>query len=279
MFAADVLRGATSGLLDLLLPARCVICGSSVDTARSSVPLCRSHRRKLPVLTPPRCYRCSRPLAGPDLTDRPVPPGGPPGGPPPTRAGSPRERAPLCGPCRRTGSPLVFARAAYTYTDPLRTIVRDWKFGGCRAWGSWLGNRMARILRNRLDPVDWTGLVPIPLSEPRRGERGFNQAAQLAGALGETLGLPVTDLLRKTRATPPQSGLPRSRRLDNLEGVFSPRAGAPSLSGDWLLVDDIYTTGATLATAAGALRDGGAGSTAALVLARSVAPHRRPSRS
>lgn len=278
MSAAELLRGAASGLLDLLLPARCIICGSAVDTARSSVPLCRVHRRELPVLTPPRCYRCSRPLAGPRLVDRPAPPGVPPGGPPPTPVESPRERAPLCGSCRRTDSPLAFARATYTYTDPLRTIIRDWKFGGYRSWGPWLGQRMARILRGRLNPLDWTGLVPIPLSDPRREERGFNQAAQLADALGETLGLPVTHLLRKARATPPQSRLPRSRRLENLKGVFSLRTGTRPLAGDWLLVDDIYTTGATLETAAGVIRDAGAGSTAAVVLARSVALHRRPSR-
>lgn len=276
MSVVEALRRATSGFLDVLLPARCIICGGGVDTRRSTVPLCREHREELPRLTPPRCYRCSRPLSGPDLSDRaPVVPGLVEDSRPGERPRVPPERGPLCGSCRRRDSRLVFTLAAYTYTEPLRSVVRDWKFGGYPGWGPWLGRRMAGVLRDRLNTMLWEGLVPIPMYEPRREERGFNQAVQLADALGRTLGLPVVDRLRKTRATPPQSQLPRSRRLRNLQGVFSLTPGPSLRNGSLLLVDDIYTTGATLESAAGVLRNADAADPGALVLARSVARFKR----
>lgn len=276
MSVAELLRRATSGLLDVLLPARCLLCGGGVDTRRSTVPLCRKHREALPRLTGPRCYRCSRPMAGPDLSERtPVSSGIVEHSRPGQEPHAPSGRAPLCGVCRREDSSVIFTLAAYTYTDPLRTIVQDWKFGGYSRWGSWLGGRMAECLRDRLETAGWEGLVPIPLSRSRRRERGFNQAMQLAQAAGETLGLPVLDRLRKTRETPPQSRLPRTRRLRNLQGVFAPREGPPLRNTALLLVDDIYTTGATLEAAAAVLRGAGAGNPGALVLARSVGRYPR----
>jgi ComF family protein len=113
-------------------------------------------------------------------------------------------------------------------------------------------------------------VVPVPLHPTRLAERGYNQAALLAAAAARELPAPLEPrALRRRRPTLQQAHLARARRLENVAGAFAPGPRAPSVLGRRvLLVDDVATTGATLAACARALREAGAASVTPVVVAR-----------
>ena len=144
-----------------------------------------------------------------------------------------------------------------------RRALLEAKFRGISAHLDPLGDAAAGVVPRwwRVDAV-----TPIPLHGGRRRRRGFNQSELIARRVARALGLPLrADLLRRARATGPQTALGRERRAANVAGAFAP-AGAPPAGV--LLVDDVSTTGATLAAAARALLDGGATRVYALAVAR-----------
>jgi predicted amidophosphoribosyltransferase len=117
-------------------------------------------------------------------------------------------------------------------------------------------------------------LVPVPAHPARRRREGFNQAAELARAVGRAAELPVLDVLRRDRASRPQVGLERRARLANAPHSVSIRGGfcgrRPAIAPVVVLVDDVYTTGATLDACARALRGAGAREAVAVTFARAV---------
>lgn len=118
-----------------------------------------------------------------------------------------------------------------------------------------------------IDPTHWQAVVPIPSTNRRIRRRGFFPAANLARSVARHLGCPYRpDLLRALGERPSQTGLNRSERLRNLRGAFCSRGTPPA---EVLLVDDVSTTGATLAEATRVLRDAGARQIAGCCLARS----------
>jgi len=117
-------------------------------------------------------------------------------------------------------------------------------------------------------------VVPVPVHAERERRRGYDQAALIAEVAGERLGLPVVRALERQRATIAQFELGRDERAANVDGAFRVRAGhaskvARSVAGRWiLLVDDVVTTGATLAACAFALERAGALAVSAIAVAR-----------
>jgi ComF family protein len=245
--ATEAHRTARARLLHLLLPLPCLGCSAPLPSAAEDLHLCLVCRGRL-MRHRPGCPRCGEPY--------------------PER----RRGAEPCADCRRR--PPAFRRfvAPWVFAPPLDSVLHHLKF---RRRGD-LGERVARPLaawlrqqrvaeRERLDLV-----VPVPLHPWRRLRRGYNQADRLARPLSEDLGLPFAPALRRARATPPQTTLPRARRRTNLEGAFAVRrAWHGRLAGRRvLLVDDVATTGATLDAAARALRRGGASRVVAVAAAR-----------
>jgi len=116
---------------------------------------------------------------------------------------------------------------------------------------------------------EWHALVPVPLYHRRRRERGFNQACEMARGLGIKRKLPVWDCLYRYRETPSQTGLERTARWENMEGAFHKKPGFDVRGLNLLLIDDVFTTGATTNACAQALAQNGAGRLAVLTIARS----------
>jgi ComF family protein len=160
------------------------------------------------------------------------------------------------------------ARAAGLYEGPLRDIIHAFKYDGRRTLAVRLGARMRAAGGDVL--ADAACVVPVPLHPWRRLTRGFNQSADLAAQLD----LPVIHALRRTRATPPQTGLTALQRQGNVRDAFSlspllsRRVRRTMLVGQIVvLVDDVRTTGATLDGCARVLKDAGVREVRALTLA------------
>jgi len=164
--------------------------------------------------------------------------------------------------------------AALVYRYPADWLVRRFKFNRDFSCGEVLGLEMlAAVGRCTAAPPDV--LVPVPLPRLRHFGRTFNQAELLARRLGRSLGLPVHDrLLLRRRRTRAQSGLDATGRKRNIRGAFRCRHGAGEvLRGTHVaLIDDVMTTGATLAECAKTLQRAGVACTTVWVAARAPAP-------
>lgn len=179
-----------------------------------------------------------------------------------------------CAECRRGGRGYrrLLAHGAYHAGEgasPAR--LREWilafKHGRRADLARPLGACLVRVLRDQGRPEERTCLVPIPLHPLRRLERGHDQAAGLARAVGEALGIAVERRLVRTRWTPPQGSAAARSRSANVRGAF--RARGEGLAGRAVtLVDDVVTSGATVAEAAAVLRAAGAARVSVLALAK-----------
>ncbi|RMH19144.1 MAG: ComF family protein, partial [Acidobacteria bacterium] len=172
-----------------------------------------------------------------------------------------------CGSCRRRPPPFDRLCCAYCYRPPLDAVLTALKFRRLDYLGSQLGRALARRLAAAGGGLPEV-VVPVPLHWWRFLRRGYNQAALIARPLAEQFGVPMETLLRRRRATPPQSRLAREARLRNPRGAFALRRGARCAGRRVLLVDDVMTTGATLAAAAVCLRRAGAREIIAAAAAR-----------
>jgi predicted amidophosphoribosyltransferase len=159
-----------------------------------------------------------------------------------------------CAVCRATPRVCDLIVRLGAYEDPLRTWIRQVKYGG--RWfemGQLLGRRLGAIMRERGVEPDRAVVVPMPMPWARRAQRGIDHARVLADGVGRGLGAPVLPLLRR-RAAIPQASLSRGLRRRGGRGVHLARS-PPRLAGlDAILVDDVLTTGATLRAAARQVR-------------------------
>ena len=205
--------------LELLFPTRCVSCRAP------GALLCASCAGALVPLGPPRCARCGAPTAWPV------------------------ER---CSEC--SGRRLAFdsARAAVPYAAPARALVRAWKEHGLRR----VATLAAELVSERVPRPAADVITYIPPDGDRSLKRGHQPARALADALGEQWALPVASLLVRVRPVARQTGLSRTERRRNVRGAF--RAARAAVPACIVLVDDVYTTGATADAAAKALRRAGA---------------------
>jgi ComF family protein len=225
---------ATTRLLGLLLPARCLLCGAR---GAGGEDLCAGCLDDL-AANQPACAACALPLAAP---------------------------APACGGCLRRPPPFTAAWAAFRYQHPLDLLESRFKFHHDLAAGRVLATAMAARAREAA-PACPALLVPVPLHPRRLRERGYNQALELARPLAAALGIPLRhDVLARVRDTPAQTGLDATARRRNLRGAF---VAIDALPDHVALLDDVMTTGATLRECARVLRRAGVARVDAWALAR-----------
>lgn len=223
------------------MPCECMLCQTLLPSPVAG-PVCRSCVDALPRLLV-GCPRCGLYY----------PPGVAPG---------------RCGPCR-TGRSFRRARSAFAYEDGVRRLLHALKFGGVERIAKVLGSVAASTCLGPGRLEGYAGIVPVPLSPRRRRERGFNQAERIARAVSAWSGDPILGRVLTKRERPPQSGLSRKARKRNVTGAFeaSPLP-ARARSEALLLVDDVFTTGATAEAASRALTRAGARAVDVLTLAR-----------
>ena len=166
--------------------------------------------------------------------------------------------------------------AAQPYGRPLvRQMIKAWKYDGLKDLSEPLINLLLALLKTHNLPPGWHGvareqwqLVPIPLTRHRLRGRNFNQAEILAQGVALAGHLPVNMLLERLRRTKPQSELEAQQRLTNVQGAFGLKPGAEIRGGVFILVDDIYTSGATMEECARVLKQNGAREVWGLVVAQ-----------
>ena len=184
------------------------------------------------------------------------------------RCALPSPAGELCGQCLAHPPAYDATVAALAYEFPADVLVQGLKFRGELALAPLLGGMLAARL-----PRDAHAhyLLPVPLSGARLRERGFNQALEIARAVAAATGARLAPLLaERSRDTPPQLDQPLEQRARNVRGAF--RCSAPLEGAEVALIDDVMTTGATLAELAATLKRAGAARVVNWVVAR-TAPH------
>jgi predicted amidophosphoribosyltransferase len=217
-------------VLDLLLPRRCVVCGAG------GTQLCGSCLAGLPRIGPPLCERCGAPTAWP---------------------------VHRCRECAGRRLAFASARAAVAYDAAVRRVVAGWKEHGLRG----LAGDAAALVAAAVPLPGAVTVTFVPPDSGRRLERGHHPAERLAEALAAHRDLPCTSLLERTGASRRRRGLELAERRKNVARAFRATARAP---GRVLLVDDVYTSGATVSAAASALRVVGARTIDVVTFARAV---------
>ena len=220
-------------LADLFFPQRCVGC-----ERRASDLLCQDCFEALPHVGSPVCARCGTPTAFETF---------------------------VCDECKGVDFGFESARAPLRYEGVGEEIVHALKYRGYTRVVERLAAPLMLEVLDRGERFD--AVVPVPLHRSRLRRRGFNQAELLARGLAAGLNAPVSDKLRSVRRTRDQVELSAAERRANVEGAFAARE---RVWGKILLVDDVFTTGATTSECAEILLRGGAQEVHAVSLCRTV---------
>ena len=225
----------------LVLPQRCELCVARTDGAL----LCAACADTLPRIAA-ACPVCAVPSAG----------------------------SAVCGRCLADPPPYAATIAALAYAFPADRLLQRIKYGGRIALAEWAGATLAAAVRVTLAGRTGTNrpdrIVALPLAASRQRERGFNQAREIAVHVACGIGLPLAAPLARISAGPPQTALPWAERRRNVRGAFAVHSAVRGAR--IALVDDVMTTGATLAEAARMLRSAGAARVECWVVARTLPP-------
>ncbi len=207
-------------LIDIIYPPRCPVCG---EVKRGKKKLaCNGCLERLTWIKEPQCKKCGKMLES--------------------------EEQEYCFDCNKVQYHFESGYPLWSYDDIMKKSIADFKYGGRREYGKFYGTVLAERYGPKFLALQVDVIVPVPIHDTKRRERGYNQTEIIADTLGRELGIPVwKDWLVRVRKTMPQKELNQQERLKNLEGAFAIKK-RHDLQGNTkvLLLDDIYTSGSTV---------------------------------
>jgi ComF family protein len=233
--ALDSVRRGALDAARRALPQRCELCAAP----SGALLLCSACLQSLPRLGP-ACPVCALPTPGGEV----------------------------CGRCLTDPPPFAATLAAFAYAFPIDRLMHAFKYHGRLALAEWAAGAILAEHRRAITP---DRLVALPLSRERQRERGYNQAYEIARAVARELRSPLIRRgIRRDRASPPQAALPWSERAKNVRGAFVCELDLAGMTV--AVIDDVMTTGASLAELAKTLKAAGATRVENWVVARTLPP-------
>ena len=242
----ESVKGWLNAGLGLVYPEVCQLCGEARATPAESY-VCRRCRAGVRMIQAPLCDRCGLPFQGAICSSF------------------------ECSNCKDADFHFAYARSAAVARDPLLEVIHRYKYRQALWFEPLLGELLITAAVPDLSGGEWDWIVPVPLHPTKHRERGFNQAERLARRLSAATGLPLrTRVLRRTAPTQTQTLLTRGERRQNVRKAFALR-GRPDLENRRIvLVDDVFTTGATTGECARVLRKSGAAEVCVWTVARGI---------
>lgn len=245
----SVLDSVGDSLASLVLPAPCRICGTGLDTS-NRLPVCRGCLDSFQPIQQPLCRICGRPFHSAVIAI---------------------DANPLCHLCRRGVYGFDLAKSFAVYNDSMVRAITILKYEAVIPLGDWFAARLHECMACDADLQAVDAVIPVPLDPSRLRQRGYNQAEVVARPLARRLRVPLnTQLLMRTRPRPHRLKLTRRERWQTVRGAFVMARGACVDKLRVMLVDDVFTTGATLDACARTLRRAGASKILGLTVARVV---------
>ncbi|MCJ7705616.1 MAG: ComF family protein [Desulfobacterales bacterium] len=231
--------------LQFLLPSQCHCCERFLEEGQKGIcPDCLS---KIRWIEPPLCTLCGAPFLSREIENHP------------------------CGACLIRGKYFTMARALGYYKGPLREAIHRWKYEEKSYLTLFFGGKLAEGFHHYWNPQSFDLLIPVPLHPKRLRERGFNQALLLVKELSQRTRIPYSKgLLRKRKPTPPQVNLSGGEREKGVRGSFHIQRDEEIKGKSILLVDDVYTTGATVNECSKVLLKAGAERVDVLTIAHAI---------
>jgi len=241
------LRTFFNTALSFVYPEVCQICGDERATASEGF-VCPPCWRQVRFIRPPFCERCGLPFEG-DITTTFE-----------------------CTNCREMELHFTSARSAVAARGVVLDVIHRYKYQRAMWFEMFLADLLIREAAPELRKEKWDWIVPVPLHPAKHREREFNQAEQLAHHLSRATGIPVnTRLIHRIRPTQTQTRLARPERAANVKNAFALRNRKLPLRGDRIVVlDDVFTTGATTSACARVLQAAGAGEVCVWTVARGL---------
>ncbi|MBN1405208.1 MAG: ComF family protein [Candidatus Omnitrophica bacterium] len=237
-------KSAYSAFLNLAYPKSCQGCGTRLDFDNKYY-ICADCFKEIKINKPPLCIKCSRSLYGlPEISA-------------------------LCGVCLSSAYHFDKAFVCCSYEGLIKELIHKFKYNN-RKYLIYLFDKIIEdFMKDKITACDINMAVPVPLYGARARERGFDQALLLSKNISRALNIPLNyNILIRNRNTAQQANLGKTQRFNNIKGAFSVREKSVFNKKNLLLVDDVFTTGATANECAKVLKQSGAKKVFLLTLAR-----------
>lgn len=217
-------------MVDIIYPKICPICNNIIPIGAGDV--CPACKGLLTYVSEPYCMRCGKPVD---------------------------EDREYCDDCERRKHAYDMGRAVFVYDEYMSKSIYRFKYNGKREFARFYGNVMAEHLGDGIRRWKPDAIIPVPVHKSKQRSRGYNQAELIARQISKRLNIPVkSDIVIRQNATTVQKNLSAKARQNNLKKAFKVIPNSVQLSSV-LIVDDIYTTGATVDALAQCLKDAGVG--------------------
>lgn len=205
-------------IINLIYPPICPICKTILPHDQKTI--CKPCMEELSLVTSPKCLKCGKQIESKEQE--------------------------YCFDCDRLPKSFIKGYPVYIYQEPLKKAILDFKYQNKREYADFFAKSIIFTYEEELKHINPDGIVPIPLHQKKKKARGYNQAELIAKIIGKTLEIPVfPKYIERSTDTIPQKELNSKERMKNLKNAFKISENKVQLK-KVLLIDDIYTSGATI---------------------------------